>query len=254
VGVLRRTEADGWQTESLAQLARHHLGQPLVVIERVQTPRGELVLRRDGEHLEVISNGTFLMDSRGGESEKHLVAAALQEHPAPRRVLIGGLGVGFSLNQALADERVAQVEVVEIESALVAWHQTHLAAYTAQARADPRTEIVVDDLVAHVRSTTETYDVICLDIDNGPDWTVTSANAALYDDDGTSLIASRLAPDGVLSVWSAARSTTYEEVLARHFQSVTVHEVAVPRGEPDVVVVAKGLGGVRRRHGNRDCS
>src|SRR4051794_41928456 len=70
------------------------------VLDRVTTPRGELVLRRADGHLEVISNGVFLMDTRDGRSERLLVTAATGRHPDPRTVLIGGLGVGFSLVEA----------------------------------------------------------------------------------------------------------------------------------------------------------
>ena len=97
------------------------------VVARVTTERGELVLRRVGDDFEVISNGTFLMDTRDGRSERLLVDAALQRHPAPREVLIGGLGVGFSVVAALADAPVDRVTVVEVEQAVVDWHDTHLA-------------------------------------------------------------------------------------------------------------------------------
>ncbi|HEX3823179.1 MAG TPA: hypothetical protein VHV79_01805 [Mycobacteriales bacterium] len=228
-------------------------GQP-VVLERVTTPRGELALRRVGEHFEIISNGTFLMDTRSGRSERLLVTAATSRHPSPERVLIAGLGVGFSLLAALADDRATRVVVVEVESVLVAWHGTHLAPLTSTAFADPRAEIVMADLLDHLRSTDERYDVICLDIDNGPDWTVTAANRALYDAAGTALLASRLASGGVLSVWSAARSPAYEAVLAESFERVETERVEIARGEPDIVMVGIGPRGVRRRDDNHDCS
>jgi spermidine synthase len=216
------------------------------VLERLITPRGELVLRRRGEHFEVISNGTFLMDTRNGESERLLVTAALARHHRPATMLIGGLGVGFSVAEALADERVERAVVVEIEPAIVDWHRRHLGAYSAGTLHDPRTTIVIDDLAHHLRATPDRYDLICLDIDNGPQWTVTTDNAALYDDIGTALIASRLAPQGILSVWSAARSPSYESILRRHFADLVVHEVAVPRGRPDVVIVASAPVGTNR--------
>jgi len=217
-----------------------------VVLERVQSVRGELVLRRVGEHYEVISNGTFLMDTRNGQSERLLVNAALGRSDSPALVLIGGLGVGYSLVAALRDDRVSRVEVVEIEPAIRDWHCTHLAGFTRQAFHDERSEIIIDDLLGHLRESDRRYDVICLDIDNGPDWTVTPDNAALYGEDGTALVASRLAAGGVLSVWSAARSPSYEAVLRRRFERVEVLEIEVPRGEPDVVVVARCPRGVRR--------
>ena len=110
-----------------------------VTVERLTTPRGELVLRRDGEHHEIVSNGVFLMDTRDGRSERELVRAAV---PGPgARVLIGGLGVGFSLAEALA-LGAAAVTVVEIEPAVVRWNRTHLGGHLD----DPRVTVVVEDL------------------------------------------------------------------------------------------------------------
>jgi spermidine synthase len=217
-----------------------------VVLERLQGMRGELVLRRIGEHYEVISNGTFLMDTRNGQSERLLVNAALRRSKSPAVVLIGGLGVGYSLVAALLDNRVSRVVVVEIEPAIRDWHRTHLAGFTSRALHDERSEIVIDDLLGYLRESDQRYDVICLDIDNGPDWTVTPDNAALYGEDGTAVVTSRLAAEGVLSVWSAARSPSYETVLRHHFERVEVLEIEVPRGERDVVVVATCPRGVRR--------
>jgi spermidine synthase len=191
-----------------------------VVVERITTPRGELVLRLVGADYEVISNGTFLMDTRNGESERLLVRAALDRHRQPASVLIGGLGIGFSAVEAVADSRVERLTIVEIEPALIDWHHGHLAPYSALALADPRTTVVAAGLHELLRSSADRYDVICLDIDNGPGWTVTDANASMYDDSGTALLASRLTDYGVLSVWSAARSPDYETTLHRHFAVV----------------------------------
>jgi spermidine synthase len=213
-------------------------GGTALVLDRAQTPRGELVLRQEGEHFEVISNGVFLMDTRNGESEKILIRAALERAAQPRTILIGGLGVGFSLIEALQDERVARVTVAEIEPTIIRWHDEHLASISKTAMDDERSQVVRADIAAMLRSSEETYDAICLDVDNGPDWTVTEANEALYGDEATAQAAERLNPGGVLTVWSAARSPNYERVLARHFGNVEVIEVAVPRGEPDVVFIA----------------
>ncbi|HVT20654.1 MAG TPA: hypothetical protein VHD58_10355 [Mycobacteriales bacterium] len=212
-----------------------------IVLDRVSTGRGELVLRQDAAHFEVISNGVFLMDTRNGESERRLVSEALKRVRQPRSVLIGGLGIGFSLIEALQDERVARVMVAEVEPAIIRWHEEHLAGISEAAIADERTEIVQADVAHLLRSSDEpTYDAICLDVDNGPQWTVSEANAELYDDEATAQAAKRLSPGGALTVWSAARSPAYERVLARHFGKVELIEVAVPRGEPDVVYIATG--------------
>jgi spermidine synthase len=216
-----------------------------VVVERFATPRGELVLRSAGSHFEVISNGTFLMDTRDGRSERLLVRAATDLVGAPGRVLIGGLGVGFSLLEALADPRVGRVTVVEIEPDLLEWHRHHLRHLTGDALDDPRVEVLVGDLADHLGDAAHpAYDVICLDVDNGPEWTVTHTNAALYDVGGTRLLVSRLRPGGALAVWSAHEAPTYEALLRTELADVRVHHVDVRgRGDSDVVYVGRSTVG-----------
>jgi spermidine synthase len=213
-------------------------GDRIRVVERVATPRGELVLRRAGPHFEIISNGVFLMDSRSGDSERLLVRLALGAVAPGARLLIGGLGIGFSLAEAAESAVPGRITVVEAEPAVVAWHHSHLRRFTAAALADPRVEVVTDDVVDRLRRTADRFDAICLDVDNGPDWTVADANAALYTDEGLAMLRARLAPGGVLAVWSAAASPDFAAALRRRFAAVTAHEVAVVRGAPDVVYVA----------------
>jgi spermidine synthase len=203
-----------------------------VTVERLQTPRGELVLRRDGEHHEIVSNGMFLMDTRDGRSERELVRAAVRG--SGTTVLIGGLGVGFSLAEALALD-VAAVTVVEIEPAVVRWNREHLGTDLD----DPRVRLVVDDLAAFLAAGTERYDAICLDVDNGPEWTVTVDNAALYGEAGLSIVDRRLAPGGILAVWSAGAAPAFEGRLRARYAEVRTTEIPVRRGEPDIVWTAR---------------
>ncbi|MCT7357161.1 spermidine synthase, partial [Streptomyces sp. 15-116A] len=151
--------------------------------------------------------------------------------------LIGGLGVGFSLAHAAADPRWGRITVVEREPAVIDWHRTGpLAALSAAALADPRTEIVEADLVRHVNETSDTFDALCLDIDNGPGWTVTEDNGGLYSPAGLAGCARVLKPRGVLAVWSAQPSSDFEETLRNAgFQQVRTEEIPVARGVPDVV-------------------
>jgi len=199
---------------------------------------GELVLRRgDDGHFEIISNGTFLMDTRDGRSERLLVDAALAACPAPApRLLIGGLGVGFSLAAAVRHPHVAAVTVVEIEPAVIAWH----ARFLSPTPDDPRITVVNADLVCWLGAAPERFDVLCLDVDNGPHWTVRDENRELYGDTGPDRLHGALAAGGVLAVWSAARVPAFEARLARRFSTVEVHEVPVARGAPDVVYVMRG--------------
>jgi spermidine synthase len=211
-------------------------GDP-IVLDRLVTPGGELVLRRAGGVYEIISNGTFLMDTSDGRSERLLARAVLDRHGRARSALVGGLGVGFSLVEALRDPDLDSVVVVEREPAVVGWHRTHLASVSAGALDDPRVEVVVGDVQDVLHDAAAGFDVICLDVDNGPDWTVTPANASLYDDAGTDLLAARLRPGGVLGVWAAQPSPSYLTVLRRHLDDVRVLEVPVRRGPPDVVLL-----------------
>ncbi|WNZ08741.1 spermidine synthase [Streptomyces sp. 11x1] len=213
-----------------------------VVIDRHEGPYGEVVLRRHGELLQIIANGCFLMDTSDGRSERLLVDAALAALTDRSRpsVLIGGLGVGFSLTHAAADPRWGPITVVEREPSVIAWHRSGpLAEVSAGALADPRTEIVEADLVKYLHETSATFDALCLDIDNGPAWTVSESNDSLYSPNGLASCARVLRPGGVLAVWSARPSAEFEETLGNAgFQQVRTEEIPVARGVPDVVHLA----------------
>jgi spermidine synthase len=216
---------------------------PAETLDRRDGPYGEVALRRRGGTYEIIANGCFLMDTSDGRSERLLVDAALAElGPRPRpALLLGGLGVGFSLARAASRPEWSRIAVVEREQAVVSWHRDGpLAEISGAALADPRTEVVTADLVAYVHGTTETYDALCLDIDNGPDWTVTEGNDGLYDASGLAACRERLTPGGVLAVWSARPSPAFEEALrTAGFTAVRTEEIPVPRGVPDAVHLAR---------------
>jgi len=212
-----------------------------VVVDRVVTERGEIVLRRRGAHHEIISNGVFLMDTRGGASERLMVTAALARVPRESvDLLIGGLGVGFSLDEATRSRRPASITVVEIEPAVIGWHRDHL---DAGALADPRVRVVCADLLTQLDFQDRVYDVICLDIDNGPEWTVTDGNRNLYGAAGLARVRRCLRPGGVLAVWSAAESAEFAARLRDAFSDVETLPVPVARGVPDVVYIARTVEG-----------
>lgn len=215
-----------------------------VTLDRREGPYGEVVLRQRGAHHEIIANGCFLMDTSDGRSERLLIDAAYEALAAAGKsdptLLIGGLGVGFSLARAAANPRWRHIAVVEREQAIIDWHRTGpLGQISGDALADPRSVILHTDLVDYLRTTTDRYDALCLDIDNGPDWTVTDDNENLYSAAGLAACQGRLEPGGVLAVWSAQPSPAFEDALRNAgFTGVTTEEIRVARGVPDVVHLA----------------
>lgn len=179
---------------------------------------GEVVLRRrstpKGDVHELIVNGTFLMDTAETSTERLLAESVLERHAAPRRVLVGGLGLGFTVAELLADPRVELVEVVEVEPLLSEWLRDGLVPGVDHVLTDPRVCVVDDDVRAVLGAAPPGhYDGVLLDVDNGPDFLVRSENAALYEGPALQAAASALGDGGVLAVWSAAPSPHLVDVL-----------------------------------------
>ncbi|GAA0379579.1 spermine/spermidine synthase [Paenibacillus motobuensis] len=214
---------------------------PAEIIERAMTPRGEIQLQRRGNDYEIISNGTFLMATYNGESERLLVRSALQYVSQPHHVLIGGLGVGFSLQEALLDPRVEQVTVVEIEQKIIAWNEMELANVSDRALEHPKTRIIHTDLIEWIEAIDEQFDLICLDIDNGPDWKVFEQNHSLYHENSFCKLHKLLQPGGCITFWSATASPEFAERMKQYFGNVEVLPVEQSRGEPDYIFLSRKL-------------
>ncbi|GLU47255.1 spermidine synthase [Nocardiopsis ansamitocini] len=216
--------------------------EPAIVERATGVTGGELVLRRVGDHYEIISNGVFLMDTRDGSSERALVRASLAVLPPDRvdlTVLVGGLGVGFSAAEALACDRVAHVQVVELEPQVIAWHSGPLGAVAGHLPEEPRCRITRADLVEWLSAAEGSFDAICLDIDNGPDWTVVESNGLLYEPAALDRLAAITAPQGVVAFWSAMPAPGFARLLRERFGAVEAIEVPAPRGTPDLVYLAR---------------
>jgi spermidine synthase len=198
-----------------------------VEVARSVSERGELVLRERRSEaggpsvLELRANGIFVMDTAEHASEQALADAALAVVAEPRRVLIGGLGLGFTLDRVLGDRRVEQVDVVEIETALVEWMRDGTIPHGRQLLADERARVVVGDIARAVAEAgPTTYDVMLLDVDNGPDQLVHEVNARLYGETFLQAAHDRLNPGGALVVWSAERSRALAAALSSVFGDV----------------------------------
>jgi len=176
------------------------------------------------------------MDTRDGRSERALVRSAVAGVRGAR-VLIGGLGVGFSLAEALR-AGVAEVLVVELEPAVVDWARTHLRPYGGAGLDDPRVTLIVADLGDALATLAGPFDAVCLDVDNGPGWLVHERNRRLYTDAGIRRMHGLLRPGGRLAVWAAAADAEFEARLRDSFAAVRVVKIPVRRGPDDVVYVA----------------
>ena len=177
-------------------------------LARAGSDRGELVLRRrDDGALELRVNGVFVADTVETSSERELARVSLAAVSAPRRVLVGGLGLGFTLRAVLDDPRVQRVTVVELEAALVDWIGAGLVPGGSGLLSDPRVSVHVGDIADHVaRADPASYDVVLLDVDNGPDYLVHAGNAELYRVPFLRRCARVLDAGGVLVVWSMTES------------------------------------------------
>ena len=176
-----------------------------------------VLLARDDGSVELRVNGVFVMDSDHTTTERELARVGLGQSPSPAAVLVGGLGLGFTAATCLEDRRVERLTVVEIEQPVVDWVACGLVPQNPHLSADPRLEIVVADLVDHVRGTDATYDVALLDIDNGPGYLVHEANERAYTDAFLRRLRSRLNPQGVAVIWSATPSLALQRSMAEVF-------------------------------------
>lgn len=177
-------------------------------IARAETERGELVLRRRtsataADVLELRVNGVFVMDTLETTSEIELAAQALDLVDDPRSVLIGGLGLGFTLQRVLADIRVERAVVVEIEEPLIDWMRNGTVPHGPAILADARATIVNADIAMAIAEARSTYDLVLLDVDNGPGYLVHEANEQVYESGFLRRCHDLLSPGGVLVVWSA---------------------------------------------------
>lgn len=177
-----------------------------VTVARADTPHGEVSLRRRGAVLELVVDGAFAMDTADTSTEVVLASEALGRHPAPRRVLVGGLGLGFTTRAVLDDPRVEHVDVVELAAPLVGWARQGLVPELAGLEG-PRCDLhvldVADVLARRVPRPVGRWDAVLLDVDNGPGFLVHPENTRLYAGPGLAAARAALRPGGVLVVWSS---------------------------------------------------
>lgn len=193
--------------------------KPHVRLAEARAPDGTRLelFRHDGDYL-IRAGGAELMSTRHHHSEDRLAELACDglRDRAGARVLIGGLGFGFTLKAALrllpSD---AHVVVAELMRAVIDWNENTAYALAGAALRDPRVELHHADVAQQLREGAGRFDAIMLDVDNGPDPMTTSGNGALYGDAGVRMAAAALAPAGRLVYWSAQDDTKFERTLRR---------------------------------------
>jgi spermidine synthase len=185
---------------------------------RVPGSQSELSLHRRGTELSIRCDGLELMNSRTHGSEDALATLSCERIADRKRaaVLIGGLGMGFTLAAALRVLRAAaQVTIAELVPEVVDWNRTHLAQLTGSPLSDRRVRVHTGDVGALLRESPRAFDAILLDVDNGPEAFTRPSNAALYGTKGLANAHAALREQGVLAVWSAAPNRSFTERLER---------------------------------------
>ena len=201
------------------------------------------LIRHDGAYL-LQANGAELMSTRRANSEVELADVACV--PVASRdgahVLIGGLGLGFTLRAALRVLRAdAHVTVAEIVQEVIDWNSNPEWGLSVDAIGDPRVTVRHSDVLEVLRSSVATFDAIMLDVDNGAEAMVTAKNSALYLDQGIRAAVSALRSGGVLAYWSAVADPPFVKRLKSAGLTVTTqrsrahgstgpyHEIVVAR-------------------------
>ena len=218
---------------------------PWVQLDSAQTPDGkqELRLKRRGTEFSIMLGSNELMNSRLSGSEEALAKLSCQRIRDPQRphILIGGLGMGFTLRAALAELGAeARITVSELVPAVVSWARGPMADIFGGCLDDPRVSVVEADVGLLIKSTTTAYDAILLDVDNGPEGLTHEGNDTLYDLAGLRAAGNALRPGGVLSVWSSGPDSGFTRRLRQ--AGFSVQEVNVratgKRGARHVIWIA----------------
>jgi spermidine synthase len=189
-------------------------------LDTAQVPDGggELRLMQRGDEFSIMAGSTSLMTSHRSGSEETLATVACEriKTRAKPRLLIGGLGMGFTLRAALAGlGPAASILVAELVPAVVAWAKGPMAEVFGNSLSDPRVRIEEQDVAKAIASASSEYDAILLDVDNGPEGLTRKANDRIYDLDGLRAARAALRPRGILAVWSSEPNRAFMQRLRK---------------------------------------
>ncbi|MBU1343129.1 MAG: hypothetical protein KKE44_25795 [Proteobacteria bacterium] len=219
---------------------------PWEEIDRVKIPGhdGDITLRKRGAEFSIRTIETELMNSRLHGSEDSLAKLAFSriKQKSGARILIGGLGMGYTLAAALEQsEPDTQITVSELVPAVVRWNREHLGHLAGKPLDDHRVKVVEEDVVKVIGKTKAAWNAILLDVDNGPEGLTRKANDRLYDKSGLKASFNALRPKGVLAIWSSGPNEPFTRLLAQcgfQTQTITVHARKPGKGGNHIIWLA----------------
>src|SRR5258708_3720653 len=216
---------------------------PWLQVDTARVPGADVELRlmRRGAEFSMMLGQNELMNSRLSGSEEALATLACRRIEAVKcaNLLIGGLGMGFTLRAALAVLGPdARITVAELVPAVIAWARGPMASIFGGSLDDPRTRILSADVIEVIQSHASAFNAILLDVDNGPEGLIRKANDALYDPKGLKAIRRALRRGGVLAVWSSGPHPLFSKRLREagfDVSEVAVRATAKRRGARHVI-------------------
>ena len=223
---------------------------PWKLLSRTRTldNKSELTLSQRDTEYSIRVNGLELMNSRMFGSETRLAELSCREIADRQHacVLIGGLGMGYTLSAALRSLHAdANVLLAELVPSVVEWNQDVLGSLTDDPLEDSRVTVRIDDVVHVITSSVSTFDAILLDVDNGPNSMTQAGNDELYSLSGVTMIHRALRPGGVVAVWSASPDTGFTQRLKTSSFHVIEHKVRArtqKKGPVHTIWIAKKSG------------
>jgi spermidine synthase len=226
---------------------------PWVIVDAETAPGGTLLeLARRGHEWEVRADRATLMSNRAHGSEDELARLALRAVPGATRILLGGLGLGYSLRATLdLLPPGGEVVMAELSPSVVRWNRTHLSGLAGRPLDDPRVRLFEGDVRDCIRGCPGAYDAILLDADNGPSSLVHQSNAGLYTRAGIQACFDALRVPGVLVVWSLTHDEPYLWRLSGAGFAASAHLAAARAGARKKHVLLAGVKSSARRAADR---
>jgi len=199
-------------------------------LAQARLPGGDvLTLRSNGADFEIRCNLFELMSSRNPVSERALAEAACARLGTKAQILIGGLGMGYTVRAVL--DRLgpeARITVAELVPEVIAWNRGPLAHLAVYPLDDARVTVCNADVAEVIRANPRGFDAVLMDVDNGPEAVLFPANRVLYTAEGVALTLTALRPDGVLALWSADASPDFEQAVETGGFRLERRDVDVP--------------------------